>query len=137
MGFVQARVSEWSLSTFPNPILELQHALLPPKVLWAKERAPTPPSSVVFYLDSHLNLSKSWECVNSIGPKFSLSTNNGLGSLVWTCSSIIRSLNLVYTCCKVIFSINLYGFNLLILTRTRLRSNLSMVINGIILGKQY
>ncbi len=31
------------------------------KVLWAKERAPTPPSSVVFYLDSHLSLSRSWE----------------------------------------------------------------------------
>ncbi len=43
---------------------ELQHASLPLKVLWAKERAPIPPSSAVFYLDSHLNPSKSWECVS-------------------------------------------------------------------------
>jgi hypothetical protein len=34
---------------------------LPLKVLWAKECAPTP--SIVFYLDSHLSLSRSWECV--------------------------------------------------------------------------
>ncbi len=56
-------MSEWSLSTLPSPILELQHALLPLKVLWTKERALTLPSSVVFYLDSHLNPSKSWECI--------------------------------------------------------------------------
>jgi len=49
--------------TLLSPILELQHTPLPLKVLWAKECAPTPPSSVVFYLDSHLNPSRSWECV--------------------------------------------------------------------------
>ncbi len=38
--------------------------LYPLKVLWARERASTPPSSVVFYLDSHLSPSRSWECVN-------------------------------------------------------------------------
>jgi len=44
------------LVTLPNPILEFQHAPLPPlKVLRARERAPTPCSSVVFNLDSHLN----------------------------------------------------------------------------------
>jgi hypothetical protein len=64
VGCVQALVSEWSLSTLPSPILELQHAPLPLKVLWVKEHAPTPPSSVIFYLDSHLSLSRSWECVN-------------------------------------------------------------------------
>jgi hypothetical protein len=34
-------------------------ASLPFKVLWARERAPTPPSSIVFYLDSHLSPSRS------------------------------------------------------------------------------
>ncbi len=57
-------MSEWSLSTLLSSILELQHAPLPLKVLWTKERAPTSPSSVVFYLDSHLNPLRSWECVN-------------------------------------------------------------------------
>ncbi len=41
-----------------------QHASLPLKVLWAREHALTLLSSVVFYLDSHLSLSRSWECVN-------------------------------------------------------------------------
>jgi len=63
VGCVQARVSEWSLSTLPSPILELQHALVPLQVLWAKERAPIPPSFVVFYLGSHLSPLRSWECV--------------------------------------------------------------------------
>jgi hypothetical protein len=54
---------EWiSLSILPSPILELQHAPLPLKVLWARERIPTPPS-VVFHLDSHSSPSRSWECV--------------------------------------------------------------------------
>jgi hypothetical protein len=43
------------LITLPSPILELHHAPLPFKVLRAKERAPTPCSSVVFSLDSHLS----------------------------------------------------------------------------------
>ncbi len=48
------------LVNLPSPILELQHAPLPPpKVLWAKEHAPTPYSSVVFALDSHLSLLRS------------------------------------------------------------------------------
>jgi hypothetical protein len=56
---------EWiSLSILPSPIPELQHAPLPLKVLWARERVSTPPSSVVFHLDSHLSPSRSWECVN-------------------------------------------------------------------------
>jgi len=37
--------------------------LLPLKVLWARECAPTPSSFVVFYLDSHLSLSRSWGCI--------------------------------------------------------------------------
>jgi hypothetical protein len=58
------RPCEWvSLSTLPSPIPELQHAPLPLKVLWARERASTPPSSDVFHLDSHLSCSRSWECV--------------------------------------------------------------------------
>jgi len=61
---VQARVNEWSLSTLPSPISKLQHAPLPLKVLWAKEHAPIPPPSVVLYLDSLLNLTRNWECVN-------------------------------------------------------------------------
>ncbi len=56
-------MNEWSLSTLLNPIPKFQHALLPFKVLWAKERAPILPSSVIFYLDSHLSPSRSWECV--------------------------------------------------------------------------
>ncbi len=63
MGCVQACVSEWSLSTLPSPIPELQHAPLPFKVLRAKERASTFPPSDVLYLDSLLNLAKSWECI--------------------------------------------------------------------------
>jgi len=55
---------EWiSLSILPSPILELQHAPLSLQVLWARERIPTPPSSVIFHLDSHLSPSRSWECV--------------------------------------------------------------------------
>jgi hypothetical protein len=38
--------------------------LYPLKVLWARECAPTPPPSVVLYLDSLLSPSKSWECVS-------------------------------------------------------------------------
>jgi hypothetical protein len=37
--------------------------LYPSKVLRAKERAPTPYSSIVFSLDSHLSPSRSWECI--------------------------------------------------------------------------
>jgi hypothetical protein len=55
---------EWiSLSILPSPIPELQHAPLPLQVLWARERISTPPSSVVFHLDSHLSPSRSWECI--------------------------------------------------------------------------
>jgi hypothetical protein len=43
--------------------------LYPSKVLQAKECAPTPYSSVVFSLDSHLSPSRSWEHV-IIGPMF-------------------------------------------------------------------
>jgi hypothetical protein len=63
VGCVQAHVSEWNLSTLPSPIPELQHAPLPLKVLWAKEHAPITPFFVVFYLDSHLSPSRSWEYV--------------------------------------------------------------------------
>ncbi len=57
---------EWiSLSTFLSPIPELQHAPLPLKVLWVRERVPTPPSSAIFHLDSHLSPSRSWECINN------------------------------------------------------------------------
>jgi hypothetical protein len=66
VGCVQAYVSEQSLSTLPSPIPELQHAPLPLKMLWVKERAPTPPSSVIFFFDSHLSPSRSWECVKDI-----------------------------------------------------------------------
>jgi hypothetical protein len=38
--------------------------LYPSKVLWTRERAPTPYFSIVFSLDSHLSLSRSWERVN-------------------------------------------------------------------------
>jgi hypothetical protein len=59
---------EWiSLSILPSPIPELQHAPLPLQVLWARERIPTPPSSAVFHLDSHLSPSRSWECVIGTG----------------------------------------------------------------------
>jgi hypothetical protein len=44
---MQARVSEWSLSTLPSPIPELQHAPLPLQVLWAGERLLTTPTSAV------------------------------------------------------------------------------------------
>jgi hypothetical protein len=64
VGCVQARVSEWSLSTLPSPIQELQHAPLPLKVLWTRKRGPIPPSSTVFYLDPRLGPLRSWECVS-------------------------------------------------------------------------
>jgi hypothetical protein len=57
------------LSILPSPIPELQHAPLPLKVLWARERAPTPPPSAIFHLDSHLSPSRSWECVTDGGKK--------------------------------------------------------------------
>jgi hypothetical protein len=38
-----------------SPIPKLQHAPLPSKVLWGKERALTPYSFDVFNLDSHLS----------------------------------------------------------------------------------
>jgi hypothetical protein len=63
VGCVQARVSEWSLSTLPSPIPELQHAPLPLRVLWARERALTLPFSTALYLGSHLSPLRSWECV--------------------------------------------------------------------------
>jgi len=47
------------LVTFPSPILELQYALLPFKVLRARECASTPCFSAVFTLDSHLSPLKS------------------------------------------------------------------------------
>jgi hypothetical protein len=43
------------LITLPNPILELQHASLPLKVLRVRERASTPYYSAIFNLDSHLS----------------------------------------------------------------------------------
>jgi hypothetical protein len=39
----------------------------PSKVLRTKKRALTPYSSIIFYLDSHLNPSRSWEHVSKIG----------------------------------------------------------------------
>jgi hypothetical protein len=42
------------LVILPSPISELQHTLLPPKVLRARECALTPFFSIVFSLDSHL-----------------------------------------------------------------------------------
>jgi len=47
------------LVTLPSPISELQHALLPLKVLRPRERALIPCSSAVFRLDSHLSPSRS------------------------------------------------------------------------------
>ncbi len=61
-----AGLCEWiSLLILPSPIPELQHAPLPLKVLWARERIPTPPSFVVFHLDSPLSPSRNWECVKN------------------------------------------------------------------------
>ncbi len=56
-------MSSSSLLILPSPILKLQHALLPSKVLRAREHAPTFYSSAIFYLDSHLSPSRSWEHV--------------------------------------------------------------------------
>jgi hypothetical protein len=73
---------EWiSLSILPSPILELQHAPLPLKVLWARERVRTPPSSIVFHLDSHLSPSRSWECASA--SKSQLSATWLCGTLKW------------------------------------------------------
>ncbi len=73
---------EWiSLSILPSPIPELQHAPLPLKVLGARERVPTPPSSAVFHLDSHLSPSRSWECVNQGVGKPSHKSGSPIGVL--------------------------------------------------------
>jgi hypothetical protein len=57
--FMQVYVNDWLLVILPSPIPELQHAPPPPKVLRAKECAPTFYFFVVFNLDSHWSLSKS------------------------------------------------------------------------------
>jgi hypothetical protein len=57
--FVQFRVSNWLLIILPSPHLGALTHLSTPKVLRAKERAPTPYFFIVFTLDSHLNLSRS------------------------------------------------------------------------------
>jgi hypothetical protein len=46
-------VPSWSFNT----------PFYPSKVLWTRERAPTPYSSNVFYLESHLSPSRSWDRV--------------------------------------------------------------------------
>jgi hypothetical protein len=51
------------LVTLPNLISELQHALLPFKVLRTRGRAPSPYFSHVFNLDSHLSPLKNLGCV--------------------------------------------------------------------------
>jgi hypothetical protein len=82
---------EWiSLLILPSPIPEHQHAPLPLKVLWAKERVPTPPSSAVFHLDSHLSPSRSWECVTQVpilGVKESSFHFSKVGLRQWWCKS--------------------------------------------------
>jgi len=57
--FVQVCASEWLLVILFNPILELQHALLPPKCYEPKSVSLIPYFFVVFISDSHLNLSRS------------------------------------------------------------------------------
>jgi len=47
------------LVILPSPILELQHAPLPPKCFEPRSMSPTPYSSIVFTSDLHLNLSRS------------------------------------------------------------------------------
>jgi hypothetical protein len=55
------------LVIFPSPILKLQHAPLPPKVLRARECAPTPYSCVVFISNSHLESIKESGGASSLG----------------------------------------------------------------------
>jgi len=67
------------LVTLPSPIPELQHAPLPLKVLRAREHAPTPCSSAIFRLDSHLNPLKSPGVRHMVSePKKSYGLLNGL-----------------------------------------------------------
>ncbi len=70
---------------------------------------------------------------NSTSWKSSSSIDSGSCSYVWISSSIIKLLGLVNTYYRVLFSMNL-----LMLTRIKLGSNLSMVTNKtILLGKHY
>jgi hypothetical protein len=57
--FVQVCVSDWMLVILPNFILELQHALLPPKCYEPRSVHPIPCPFVILTSDSHLNLSRS------------------------------------------------------------------------------
>ncbi len=106
-------MSEWSLLTFPSPILELQDTPLPLKVLWVREHASTPPSSAVFYLDSHLNPSRSWECIPSffcflqggikVGPSYwkldnSTTLSLEMTSRSWTWWSLPWVVEVIGTC---------------------------------------
>jgi hypothetical protein len=66
-------------------------------VLWARERIPTPPSSIVFHLDSHLSPSRSWECVIAHGSSVHQKCSNyaltnllcGLCKFVWIIDSLV------------------------------------------------
>jgi hypothetical protein len=64
-GFVQARVSNWCLSFFLIPSRSSNTPLypLPPKVLWAKKRAPTPCSFAVSFQTHIWVYQRAWECV--------------------------------------------------------------------------
>jgi hypothetical protein len=57
--FVHVRVKNRLLDIFPSPHPRAPMRPSTPKVLQARECAPTPYSSVVFTLNSHLNLSRS------------------------------------------------------------------------------
>jgi len=56
----------------------------------------------------------------SIGWRSLGSTCSGSSPLVWTSSLVTRSLGIINTSCRFLLSMNLYGFNLLMLTSTRL-----------------
>jgi len=94
VGCVQARVNEWSLSTLPSPIPKLQHTPLPLKVLWTRERAPTPPPSAVLYLDSLLSLARSWECVKKCLQNACFNSLNM--QLGWSCTKFLPHFKMLF-----------------------------------------
>jgi hypothetical protein len=59
VGFVQVHLSSWCLSLFLVPSWSSNTPLYSPKVLRARECAPTPCTSIVFAPDSYLSLSRS------------------------------------------------------------------------------
>jgi len=127
-GFVQVCVSSWCLSFFLIPSRNSSTPLYPFKVLQAKECAPTPYSSIIFSLNSHLSPLRSLgachrQCWSTLGKihkgdnsllvhwNFPFITCHG-GREVSTFSMLPYPFQLwLHNRFKVLFSLGLWGHN--------------------------